>query len=327
MEGRKQEITLLTVLMCLLVIFIHVSSAPITGLQRDSLQYLLVFIPWRLSAFVVQGFVLLSGLKLFLKRQPTLGKFYWDRVKSILIPYVLWVVIYYLYFVYLRHYFPFSFKDLGRYLVVGNLSSHFYFVVVILQFYLLMPLWRLVVDRVPMWLAVPAALLIVLALPQFPYRDRIFMTYLVYWLMGCYLGDNYQQLSRWLRNHLPLLTGILIVLAGADLFFSYRVFVLSQPVWFLESLHVLYCIAVLFFLYALALHLVGTRTLPSILPKIAGVSYAVYLSHCLVIQVVDERLWALGVESIGLAYLIRVAAVYTITLGLCLCYGKRKEAR
>ena len=64
---RKNELSSMNIVFCLLVIFIHVSSAPVTGLSKESWQYAVFFVPWRLSAFVVQGFIFLSGLKMFLK--------------------------------------------------------------------------------------------------------------------------------------------------------------------------------------------------------------------------------------------------------------------
>ena len=61
-KKRLAELSYLNLLLCLLVIFIHVSAEPVSRLNRDSLQYLVVVVPWRLSAFVVQGFFFLSGV-------------------------------------------------------------------------------------------------------------------------------------------------------------------------------------------------------------------------------------------------------------------------
>ena len=63
---KKTELSFLNVFFCALVILIHVLSAPVTQLEKQSVQYALVFFPWRLSAFVVQGFIFLAGLKMAL---------------------------------------------------------------------------------------------------------------------------------------------------------------------------------------------------------------------------------------------------------------------
>ena len=96
-QKRLSELSYMNLFYCVLVVFIHVSSEPVTTLERSSLQYFAVMIPWRLSAFVVQGFIFLSGVKLFLNmREPFDTVAFWcKRVKSIILPYILWVLIYY----------------------------------------------------------------------------------------------------------------------------------------------------------------------------------------------------------------------------------------
>ena len=93
----------------MLVIFIHVSSTPITALNKSGLEFAAVFLPWRFSSFVVQGFIFLSALRMFLGKNSGINyrKFYSNRLIRIVVPYIAWNLIYYLYFV-LKGYFPFS---------------------------------------------------------------------------------------------------------------------------------------------------------------------------------------------------------------------------
>lgn len=100
MQKRKSEITLFSLLMCVLVIFIHVTSWTLTAMDRTSVKYLLLLFPWRLSAFVVQGFVFLSGVRLFLSAKPfDYGRFLRGRIRRIVFPYLAWVAIYYACFI------------------------------------------------------------------------------------------------------------------------------------------------------------------------------------------------------------------------------------
>lgn len=95
MQKRKSEITLFSLLMCVLVIFIHVTSWTLTAMDKTSVKYLCLLFPWRLSAFVVQGFVFLSGVRLFLSKKPVAyGKFLIGRVRRIVLPYLVWVAVY-----------------------------------------------------------------------------------------------------------------------------------------------------------------------------------------------------------------------------------------
>lgn len=159
---RIPEISFLNILLCVLVVFIHSSSEPVSSLDKSTLSWAICFIPWRLSAFAVQGFLLLSGVKLFLgqsKSQTSYPAFIAKRFRTVFLPYALWVVVYYIYFLRLR-YFDFSLIDLASYIVKGDLVGHFYFVIAIMQFYLLMPLWRRIVSRYSAASALTAALLV-----------------------------------------------------------------------------------------------------------------------------------------------------------------------
>ncbi|MBE6008868.1 MAG: acyltransferase, partial [Lachnospiraceae bacterium] len=160
-DKRKTEISFINILLCLLVIFIHVSSEPVTVLDKTGLEYMLVVIPWKLSSFAVQGFVFLSGLKLFVSGADKINysKYYLSKIKNIIIPYILWVMIYYVYFM-RRGYFGFSISQLAENILLGNLVSHFYFIVVIVQFYLLAPLWIKLVKKTSPVITVIMALMV-----------------------------------------------------------------------------------------------------------------------------------------------------------------------
>ena len=140
MKKRVYEISVLNVLFALLVIFIHVSSNPVSVLDKTQLPYMAVLSLWRLSSFVVQGFIFLSGFKMFFGRKDKFepGKFYFGKVKNIILPYILWVVIFYFYFR-IRGFVPEQnhFTAIVRHIFVGDLVGHFYFIPIIVQFYIL----------------------------------------------------------------------------------------------------------------------------------------------------------------------------------------------
>ena len=335
---RRVEITFLNVLLCLLVIFIHVSSSPVSNLNKDSLQYLIVMVPWRLSAFVVQGFIFLSGLKLFLKGCDNFnyGVFIKKRLKTILLPYALWVMIYYVYFCAIG-YFPFSLKDYIMYLLDGSIVSPFYFIIAITQYYILMPLWILLVKKIhPAILIIGSMVIMVLAkayLPSilgqsFRYYDRIFTTYLFYWIFGCCAGLHYEKFKTAIKRLFPLATLLFITAAAFDACLSYGSFAKGMYFPYLENLHVLYCVFAILFLYGLFLRL--SKLNVPFMKLIKGIdvsSYYIYLSHCFVMNIADHTMAILGIGSIGAAYLMRIISVYSITLSLCILYSTIKSRR
>ena len=126
---RKQEISFLNTVLCLLVMFIHICSPAIVGLQKESLQFTCIFLPWRASAFVVQGFLFLSALKFFrgMKEEFRYGSFLLGRIKKIGVPYIIATVFSYLGLIYLGYY-VFDLKFLLKSLALGNMISPFYFI-------------------------------------------------------------------------------------------------------------------------------------------------------------------------------------------------------
>ena len=139
-------------LCCLLVIMIHVMSLGITDADPTSWQGAVVFVPWLLSRCAVPGFLFSGGMKMGLElARDTLspyGPYILRRAKKVYFPYLFWTLFYYLCFLpigYVRG----SLAELGNYLWFGSLSAQFYYVLVVMQLYLLRPLWRQLVRREP----------------------------------------------------------------------------------------------------------------------------------------------------------------------------------
>lgn len=327
--SRKNELSLLNIIFCLLVIFIHAASAPVTDLDKGSLQYAAVFVPWRLSAFVVQGFIFLSGLKMFLgaRRRVEYKKYYIKRVRRIVIPYVLAVILFYVYFL-RRQYFEFNIKELFGYIVKGDLVSHFYFVVIIVQFYLLRPLWERMLERVQPKLAVilsiPVMLLCKYVLRDFAYNDRVFTTYLFYWVCGCCAGAEYEHFAAWIDKHRGYLAAGFFVTAIIEAVASYAQFT-SGGVPFIEELHFVYCVAAIAFASALSLMLKEKMMSIELLKKIDGVSYYIYLIHPIFIFISEQYFENVGISDIGSMFLIRTVITYVGAISVCIAYSEMKK--
>ncbi|MDR2751796.1 MAG: acyltransferase, partial [Clostridiales bacterium] len=141
-KEKKICISLMELVLCLLVIYIHAASDAVTNYSKSSIFTLALFSGQKIAFFAMSGFLFTSALKLAMgnstERQPY-QKYMLARIKRAIPGYLFWVLAFYLYFVYVLKYFPFSWGKLAGYLLKGNLVSHFYFVPIILQFYLLAP--------------------------------------------------------------------------------------------------------------------------------------------------------------------------------------------
>lgn len=330
--NRKSELPWLNLAFCAMVLWSHCSAHPITHLERGSWQFLLVFLLQRLSFVSVYGFFLLSGVKLTLPRKsiPTLPQYWQGRMKSIFLPYLLAVLLYYLWFVYYLRYFPFSWDKLMGYAARGNLSSHFYFVIGLFQFVLLAPVFRWLSQRWSPLLLLPFALgitwlsaqhlpaLIQVFFPQtsFPYADRVFTTYLFYYLAGCCIGRRYEDFILLLQTNQNLIIALFLLFTAGDLAFSALNVTGGLTLPFLEQIHMLYLISAILFCFWVATRL--PKALPRWLAKVEKAGYLIYLYHCLFISAFDYFAAQHGPWRTGMLFLLRVLFVYTAVPLVCI---------
>ncbi|MDR3209160.1 MAG: acyltransferase [Oscillospiraceae bacterium] len=317
MTGERQyreAISFFEIALCLCILCIHALAGTVTsaGEPRGSL-----FLDWlgmvkRMGEFVVQGFLFASALKQGLNRQERLpGKrisrgaaltsyagYISRRVRRVCFPYLVWVVIFYLYFVVVVKYFSFSAGDLTLYILRGDLVSHFYFVPLIMQFYLVFPLLQRLARRVRWQIGLSAALFISLALTYATAHflwvqnllmwDRVFLRYLVYWMLGTYASLHYRRFYDLLTRRRLWFQAFGVIAAVVLALQPYFVF---GPAWADVCKQVLLIVMIL---WAYSLALVCERAdrgrASPLLKILHGALFYVYLSHPLALFIAT-RYW------------------------------------
>ena len=323
MEKRK-EIDFINVLLCLLVMLIHILSYSISTLDKTSVWYAAVLMPSRLASFVVQGFIFISALKYSMRycgkqnsgfKYPSFMK---SRVKTVIAPYILWNIIFYLALIPLGYFIlsTGSIKAICTYIVRGDMISHFYFVVVIVQFYLLMPLWLKLTDNFNgMMLCVISMCIMVLFgryASGFRYNDRIFLKYIFYWIWGCTAGRNYERFIHILDKNKGKLLITFSIFAFADSFGLY----INNTVGIIpvmEYIHIAYCIFAIMLVFMLGIKFSGIVD-KTVLSVVNRQSYNIYLSHCLVLYYCNYLLNYFGIYSAKAMLLARFVLCYAVTL-------------
>ncbi len=341
---RKPEISFLNVIFCLLVIFIHIISYPVGAFPPGSTKYTLVMLPWRLASFVVPGFIMLSGVKVFLTGKDALpfGKYIKGRLRGVILPYTVAFLVYYIGFM-LAYDYPLDIGFIVKHFLLGSLVYHLYFIPVLFQFDLLFPVWKRVVNACSPLLLIPFALLfsglcenylpslLSAAFPRitFLYNDRIFTTYLGYWLAGCYIGKYYDAFCEMLKKNFRTVCSIFAFCAICMGFYSVLAYGGFSTVPAMNAIHSLYILAALLFSYALALKIPEAAFEKlSLFAKIDGASFYIYLYHVLVLFAADKLLSHFGIEAQGLAFLLRALVLYTVTpLASILYLGWKKKLR
>lgn len=334
-KQRLSEVVLLSALACCGVIVIHLANVTPDTFGGRTWAFHLLFSARHFFAFVVPLFLALGGERMIYTlqgKQPRYFSFLWKKIRRVFLPYALWVVIYYIYFVCL-HYVENRPRDLFHYLLVGDLSAQFYFVVIIFQFYLLMPLWRWMCAKIPWHAAIFSALVLTLLSRFFApslgalfhidfflrYSDRIFTGYLIYWVMGCYMAYHLEAFQRFVRSHrllclLSFALGALLYVAGEYALLRCKG---SAAHYFCEVIKTLYTALAIPGLYALALLWAdGKQRLKRAITLFDSSSYYIYLSHVLTIYIVRDFTYLPPLEMVFRCGL----AVALIDVPLCMLY-------
>ncbi len=342
---RRKELSFINVLLCVLVMLIHICSSSVNDLDKSSIFYMGIFVPWRLSAFVVQGFILLSSIKFFIgfkNKQLDYFKFIISRVKKILLPYIISVTIYYIYFIYNNYYAEFNLYELIKSILLGNLVSHFYFVVIIFQFYLLMPLWIKMTKNINSFIAIPFSILIMIFchkwLPsvisiispeiQFIYNDRLFTSYLAYWVCGCYIGANYDKFFEGILKNKIIITIIFAIMLFSDSGFSYINSLGNIQLNFVEDIHTMYIFSAILFTLMFS-KIFGEKIMDkfTLLRGIDSLSFYIYLYHCILVYESTHYMWRHFITDLSFSFISKFVLTYGVVFAVSYIYIKIKERR
>jgi peptidoglycan/LPS O-acetylase OafA/YrhL len=157
-----------------------------------------------------------------------LRRFYWRRVLAVGIPYLCWNLIYFLFLLPTAHYAsaPAALHGLGHQLEFGYFQL--YFLVVIMQFYVVAPLVIALLRKARRHhgLILAAAALAQLAmsvltqlhlLPGLMQTDNQgdALSYLIYLIGGCIMAFHLEQADAWVRRHARLIVSLTVAAALA----------------------------------------------------------------------------------------------------------------
>ncbi|HIW22129.1 MAG TPA: acyltransferase [Candidatus Dorea intestinavium] len=222
MNNRNAIIDNLRGLCMLGVIAIHTGSNLALALNPNSLLYLFYEV---LSRYSVPGFFFISGFGLFtgypLDQPLHYFTYIKKRLRSVGLPYLTWSLLYLAYYSYITPgSIDWSLGNLLFTLFFGLASYHIYFMVILLWFYLLFPLWRNLLRLMHKSSLVISILVLGLAQMVFNYWTCHF------WAYPAWIANNTLLLNlfNYRLNYLPL-HYLFVFLLGALAAIHYEAFI------------------------------------------------------------------------------------------------------
>ncbi|MBR3051896.1 MAG: acyltransferase [Selenomonadaceae bacterium] len=300
------------------------------------------------SRFSVPIFFFISAFGLFYRMNLAepfeYGKFLRRRFKAVLIPHLLWSTFYLLHdnFFYGYQLFP-DFDYAAEIYFFGLAKYHLYFLVILIWFYLLMPLWIFLVKRMT-----PARLILLLvAQVAFDFwssycaglSENLFIKWRLNWLVLHYvfifilvgvLAIHSQRFFAWCAAHKKIISATFLLALTTLLGYYYFLIRVRNfsPEAAVNTAHqlsppgIFYTIAASIFLFALF----QSGSLPAPLKKFLSVlgknSYFVYLAHPLTITYLSLGLGKLGLIMTAPNALIFYVATIAVTLSVKLAWQK-----
>ena len=360
MKRKITEISVFEFFICIFVITIHLLSEGVDAFPKWSVPSIAFLSLTKLMTFAVPGFVFTSAIKLFYKYSEgkfNYPKFLLGRFLKVYIPYVIAVCVYYLVFVYaleLDGFNHFDLRELLGFIANGNISAQFYFVILIVQLYLLMPIWILL-SRIKssvfgICFVAFSFIITVLSRMYFPqcaeavlefikglnlpllrdiniptrlvletYTNKAFTSYFVFWVTGMYIGIYYEKFSEMIMSVKPAIYIGWFILAVSHCILSYMQFGGLIRYSYDSIVVVLFCFFSIFgfYIYANNLTVSLEQMGKGFLTSIANASYDIYLIHCLIITIMNYYLGHIEIESIMQRFIITAAVTYIFSIVFC----------
>lgn len=329
MNGRKTEISIMNFFMCLLVVLIHCMGSAMWQTESTTVAYGVFLSLFKLSSFAVQAFIFLSAVKLFMKSgELNYKSFLLRRVTTVFVPYVIWVIIYYCVKLQING-GQFDAPYLIRSIFVGDMHAHFYFVILIMQFYILMPLWKWLFNREGAIVALPLTVVIAVAFQSsffaisksifhfdFVYTDRTFVTYLGYWCLGAYAGMFYDKFCAAVKRLSVVICTLFVLFGFLCVTAYYKTTVFSEYIYGQTELYNAYTFIAIIFSFFISVCL---RKASFFSGKFFGVlnkaSFRVYLIHPLLLILFDSICPLIKLENPALLAVLRYIFVTVLSFG------------
>lgn len=319
MKKRIYEYDIIRTIATFSVVIVHITAIGIVGFEQYSPHSLLTIFINRMLKYTTPVFIYLAGALIYQSYRNKPYKylpFLRSRFKRIIIPYALVSLMYYLLLTYMTQ-GVLSMKTFSTQLLTGSAQYHLYFIPIIIQMYLLTPVFLFLKEKVALKYLMPALAIvsyISTLMMKFQYSDRIFFKFMIPFTLGLYFGD---QILDGLKSLGKKVYVIIVITVGVGFYYAYEFvhYFYGEPS--LETLRdtgwFFYCILSLFVLTYIAVPLVKKDRLRKSCSHISKISYYIYLLHPLFLALSEKIINRFGITSTSVRMVFHLAFVIIIS--------------
>ena len=321
-KDKLYELDYIRFIACFAVMIVHITATGVTEYIHGSFPYTLMLLINRSLKFTTPVFIFLSGVTSFYSyskrnREFNYIEFLIKRLSKVLIAYFVWCIIYYV--VYMRlGYYAMDIKFFLKSVLQGTISYHLYFVIIIVQMYIVGPLFYFILKKTDKKVAILILAGIVTYICaefiRFDLSDRLFLKYMVFYMLGIFLTMEYDKYLMWIKKNKMFIIAGYIAMSLIYAIVTYYDSVFNTFVWFVFS-----SVSV-FFVYLVGLLMKEKlANIYSFIKVFGQSSYYVYLMHPLILTIMT--IYAQNsFLSVTNKILLYVFTVIPITVISCLTY-------
>ncbi|MBP0005161.1 MAG: acyltransferase [Cyanobacteria bacterium SBC] len=325
-QSRLPEFDFIRTLAIFGVVWIHISGLFIDRVPYGSIEYWGFIALNQLQRFCVPAFILSSGffLAYFPKNSVRIDRTLIGRLQRVILPYLFWSILVEIY------YAAFDLKERSISQVIANFVLGrslytYYFIVIIVQFYVI---WWLLnrlkiknsIQLLAMSLCIQLGFTIIryaasfeIVPPLHHLSDRLVFDWIFYFFLGWFIGERYDRFRQFATKYRQLFAIVAVLAFAFSCLECYFIDVVWSDFDFSRSFYKLssqiYAIACFF------MFLNWSRSSSSI-EQIARFSFAIYLTHAISIENFSLWLPYTILNSSFLAFLVMFTCVWSTTYGI-----------
>lgn len=318
---KLYELDYMRFIACFAVMIVHITATGVTGYIHGSFPHIIMLAINRSFKFTTPIFIFLSGVTSFYsyrKKEFKYIPFIIRRLEKVLVAYLVWCIIYYAAYMKLGFY-SFDISFFTESVLLGTMSYHLYFVIIIVQMYIVGPIFYKLLkgSNNKIIILIVSAIITVLCAEyiRFENSDRLFVKYIFFYMLGIFVTLEYDEYISWINKHKVFITVGYIAFSAAYTFVSYYDLTINIFVWFVFS------IFSVFFVYYVGLEMKKVFIkIYSFIKLFGQSSYYIYLMHPLILTLMILYTDNNGILSITKRLLIYSATVMPITVISCLIF-------